>query len=94
MTKVDFVRESATQATFDGRWMVWVSTRYFGVVRKSNDPLKRKEAWGYEAVSFGIYRNGMKCEAGFASRRAAADALVERVLSGSGGPITDKEKTT
>lgn len=76
---IEFVREAEHQRDFDGRWQVWIGSRYFGVVRKSADPIKRAEAWGFESVPFGPYKNGQRCDAGHRTRQLAALSLVGRI---------------
>lgn len=79
MSEFDFVRDSTTPEAFDGRWQVWRGVVCFGVVRKSSDPIKKHEAWGYEAKPTKRYPNGSKCEGGFRTRLDAARALRERM---------------
>lgn len=77
---VEFVRDSPTAETFNGRWQVWIGPRCWGVVRRAADG----KSWGYEARPYGHYRNGQTCEGGFSSRRAAAHYMIETMLAAGG----------
>ena len=54
------------------RWCVLLDGRFLGIVRRSADPIRRAEAWGYEA-EVGT------CLGGFRSRADAAAALLRRI---------------
>jgi hypothetical protein len=76
--RIDFIRESDRPEDFDGRWLVFIGGHHYGTVRKG-EPVRAGLVWGYETKPFGRWKRGVRCEAGYRTRQAAAEAMVHKM---------------